>query len=47
MYRKLESFKNKYGHCNVRYNYEPDPPLGYWVHNQRRAGKKNTLSEFR
>jgi hypothetical protein len=47
MYKKLKNYKRQNGHCNVRYTFERDPPLGFWVHNQRRAGKNGTLLDFR
>jgi len=43
-YKKLVAYKEKNGHPNVPHEYNEDKKLGLWVHNQRVARKKGTLT---
>jgi len=42
-YVKLLYFKDKYGHCNVPYNYSENPHLASWVSMQRNRRKRGKL----
>jgi hypothetical protein len=45
MFRLLEQFKNREGHCNVPYKHEEDGSnLGAWVSTQRYQKKKGVLN---
>ena len=44
---KLAAFKERFGHCNVRSEWNEDPGLGSWVSAQRARRDKGTLSEER
>ncbi len=46
-FRELESFKKTQGHCNVPAIYPPNPALGRWVANVRRAKKHGAITEER
>jgi len=35
-YGELIEYKQKHGHCNVPFQYEPNKPLGNWVSTQRK-----------
>lgn len=39
-YNKLVEYKRIHGNCNVPRNWEQDPPLSRWVHNQRKQYKE-------
>ena len=43
--KDLKLFKKKYGHCNVLGVYSPNPALGIWVANVRRAKKQGAIKE--
>jgi len=43
----LKAFKKEHGHCNVHYEYQPNPALGKWVSNLRQRKKRGTLAEDR
>lgn len=45
MVMELTSFIEENGHSNVPQNYPDHPPLGIWVHNQRRIYKRYQNSE--
>mmetsp|Transcript_17558 Transcript_17558/g.24758 ORF Transcript_17558/g.24758 Transcript_17558/m.24758 type:complete len:365 (+) Transcript_17558:101-1195(+) len=42
MYAQLGEYFNKNGHCNVPFDYAPDPGLGKWVATQRSMHKTFT-----
>lgn len=46
-FNELVTYKNKFGHCNVRVDDEANSKLGYWVQRQRREYKDQNLSEDR
>lgn len=46
-YQELVSFKEKYGHCNVPFNYEEVPKLGAFVNAMRNHKKIGLLSRKR
>ena len=37
MFEEVKAYKEEHGDCTVPRNYLPNPPLGQWVANQRRA----------
>ena len=39
----LKAFKKKHGHCNVPWQYQPNPSLANWVANIRKAKKHGRL----
>ncbi len=41
----LKLFKIQHGHCNVLGVYKPNPALGIWVANLRRAKKQGAIKE--
>ena len=41
----LRTFKNEHGHCNIPFNYPPNPILGRWVSDTRQRKKMGKLSE--
>jgi hypothetical protein len=45
MFRQLEAFKAREGHCNVSQSYLS--PLGIWLNNQRRLQRRGQLSPER
>ena len=46
-FHQLQRFIKEHGHSKVPYNYKAIPQLGVWVHTQRRAELKNTISKER
>ncbi|MDQ3290347.1 MAG: helicase associated domain-containing protein, partial [Bacteroidota bacterium] len=40
MYKRLEQFKQKYGHTRVPIKWQPDPKLGKWVSRMRNEKEK-------
>lgn len=46
-YNRLVAYKEKYGNCNVPYNFEDDLRLGQWAVEQRLYKKEGTLSAER
>ena len=48
MFRRLESFKKRHGHCQVPFNYPADPALARWIRLQRwKAREKFPLERYR
>lgn len=47
MYLRLQSYKEKYGHCLVKNKWEHDKQLGLWVSKQRSMKKRRLLKEER
>ena len=47
LYRRLNIFKNRLGHCNVPYKWEKDPQLSQWVYRQRSYQKRGLLEKER
>eukprot|EP00899_Mesostigma_viride_P023048 jgi/Mesvir1/3928/Mv19867-RA.2 len=47
MFADLLEFKAAHGHTMVKKKHEPHPALGYWVNEQRIAGRENRLSDER
>lgn len=45
MYKRLARYRERFGNCDVPYNWEEDPELGSWVQTQRR--RKDGLSSRR
>ena len=43
LFKKLEAFKKKHGHCNVPRSYPLDQQLAYWVDRLRSRKRKCTL----
>jgi hypothetical protein len=41
----LKAFKKQHGHCNVPWEFPPDPALGIWVFNLRARKKRGELTE--
>jgi len=41
----LKAFKKIHRHCNVPYEYQPNPALGCWVSNLRKRKKRGELAE--
>jgi len=39
-FKELEAFKKEHGHCNLPWNYPPNPQLGRWVTNMRQRRKR-------
>lgn len=46
-FQTLVEYKQTHGHCRVPQSYRRDPPLGVWVHSQRRGKKAGALNEER
>ncbi len=46
-FKELKAFKKAHGHCNVPYNYQPNPALARWVSNIRHAKKHGKIAEER
>ena len=46
-FHELKRFKEQYGHCNVPSPYPPNPALGHWVANIRKAKKRGQLAAER
>lgn len=47
MYRRLEAFRKKNGHCDVSEGWKRDPALAAWVANQRHAGRNGEMLKDR
>ncbi len=47
MFKSLNEYKNKHGHCNVPPRWTENPRLRIWVNNQRGAKRRGTLSNER
>ena len=47
MYQRLVAYKKEHMHTNVPQCCKEDSKLGFWVHNQRTAYKKKTMTEER
>jgi hypothetical protein len=47
MYEELIEYKQIHGNCNVPNKFSENPQLGVWVGEQRKANKKNKLSQKR
>jgi hypothetical protein len=44
-FEELESFKKAHGHCNVPFDYQPNPALGHWVLATRQRKKQGKLDQ--
>ena len=44
---KLQAYKDAHGNCSVPRDWQEDPKLGSWVHEQRDRQRKGTLSKDR
>ena len=52
-FEELQLYKEAYGHCNVPCRWKENPPLGQWVHTQRkefrmwRDSQQTSMNHFR
>lgn len=47
MFRRLEDFKNEFGHCRVPHNWEKDRQLALWVMRQRKMNLRGNIQDYR